>query len=82
MPNMPEEKDIKKVVDEIKAAVVYEELCIPLYTSHIKQAFYWSGLPKDVRDEIVAGLKILEKDSRWHAEALRMVEKIYIKTNK
>ncbi len=73
---------IQKVVDEIRAATVNEDLCIPLYTSHIKQAFYWSGLDKEVREEIANGLRVLERETRWHVKALREIEKIYLESIK
>jgi hypothetical protein len=62
--------------------VVAEELAIPLYTSHIKQAFFWSNLSEDKQKKIIAGLQVLEKDSKNHVKLLKKVKRIYSKNTK
>jgi hypothetical protein len=72
----------QQVLDKIKEAIVAEELAVPLYTSHIKQTFFWSGMPANKQKQIIAGLEILEKDSINHIKLLKQVKKIYIKASK
>jgi hypothetical protein len=70
------------VLSKIKEAIVAEELAVPLYTSHIKQIFFWSGLSKEKQEKIISGLQILEKDSINHIKLLKQVKKIYLKNSK
>jgi hypothetical protein len=74
--------DTKQVLDKIKEAIVAEELAIPLYTSHIKQAFFWSNISKEKQEKIIEGLTVLEKDSSEHVKLLKEVKKIYLKNIK
>ena len=79
---MPKKIDPQKVLNEIRQALVKEELAIPLYVSHIKQTFFWSGLSENQQNQIIDRLKILEKESEWHVRMLHEVEKIYLESLK
>jgi len=70
------------VLQQIRQARVKEELAIPIYSSHIRQALFWSGLPLDKQKKIIERLKILEYESEAHADMLKVVENNYLKTNK
>ncbi|MFA6161384.1 MAG: hypothetical protein WCT54_05120 [Patescibacteria group bacterium] len=69
--------DQLKVLQEIENAIVKEELAVPIYSSHIKVAMFWSGLPQAKQDKIVAGLEILLSESINHVRMLRRVKRIY-----
>jgi CRISPR/Cas system-associated endoribonuclease Cas2 len=79
---MPKKIDPKKVLSEIREALVKEELAIPLYVSHIQQAFFWSGLSKNKQDQIINRLKILEAESENHVRMFKEIEKIYLESMK
>lgn len=64
----------EQIIALIQEATVKEELAIPLYDSHISAALFWSGLPQEVQSEILAGLKILTRESRGHVKILKRVE--------
>ena len=70
------------VLQRINEARVKEELAIPIYSSHIKQTLFWSGLPKDKQEKIISGLKILEGDSMRHSKMLQKIASNYSKNNK
>lgn len=74
---MIEEADF--VLQQIRQARVKEELAIPIYSSHIQQALFWSGLPLDKQKKIIDSLKILEHESEMHADMLKIIEKNYLK---
>lgn len=75
---MPKKKITKElVIAEINDAIIKEELAVPLYTSHIEQTLFWSGLEKSKQAKMIRGLKTLVKDSRGHAAALRKIMEIY-----
>lgn len=67
------------VLDKVREAMIKEELAIPLYVSHIEQTLFWSGLPSDDQKKVIAGLKILAKESQQHASYLQKVINIYNK---
>lgn len=67
------------VLQLINEARVKEELAIPIYTSHIKQTMFWSGLPKAKQEKIISSLKMLEADSQKHAKILKKVANNYSK---
>ncbi len=66
----------------IEEARITEELAIPVYSSHIKQTLFWSGIPKNKQDKIISGLKILESDSAKHAKILKILSDNYKKNIK
>lgn len=73
---------MKKSVDIVallNEAAVKEELAVPLYTSHITQALFWSGLPAEKQKIIIENLKILERDSAYHARAFKQMVVQYTK---
>lgn len=70
-------KNKKLIVDNIRAAMIKEELAVPLYVSHIEQAFFWSGLPERKQQKIISDLKILERESEIHAKSLQRVLEMY-----
>ena len=65
------------VLVAIGEAIVREEMAVPLYTSHISAALFWSGLPEETQAKIIDGLKLLARESLWHIRLLRKVERIY-----
>lgn len=65
------------VIREINNAIVKEELAVPLYTSHIEQTLFWSGLSKDKQVKMIQGLKILTRESKAHSLALKKIIEIY-----
>jgi hypothetical protein len=71
------EKDF--ILNSLKEAMIKEELAIPLYTSHIEQTLFWSGLPVKKQKVIVDTLKILEQESEIHAQIFQKILKIYSK---
>ncbi len=70
------------ILQSINEARIKEELAIPLYSGHIKQTLFWSGLPKVSRDKIMSGLTTLKTDSIKHCKILKRVADNYIKNNK
>lgn len=71
-----------KILNEIRRAKIKEEMAIPLYTSHIKEVLFWSGISDDKKKTIIDNLKILEKESEIHIAMLSRVEGIFIKSQK
>jgi hypothetical protein len=71
------EKNKKFIIESVREAMIKEELAIPLYVSHIEQAFFWSGLPEKKQTKIIESLKILERESEIHAKNLQRVLEIY-----
>lgn len=67
------------VLEQIRQARVKEELAIPIYSSHIQQTLFWSGLAPDKQAKIIKGLKVLEHDSEIHAGLLKLIENNYLK---
>ncbi len=65
------------ILKEIDAAILKEEVAIPIYADHIKAAMFWSGLPKTKQDKIKEGLEILLKESIGHVKLLQKVKSIY-----
>ena len=65
-----------ELIQAIRQASVKEELAIPLYDSHISAALFWSGLPEEVQQRIIAGLTVLTTESRGHVKILKQIEKI------
>lgn len=78
---MPAKKIVfnQNVLQEINNAIVKEELAVPIYSSHIKVAMFWSGLPRTKQDKIIAGLEILLSESLNHVRMLKRVRRIYKK---
>ena len=74
---MGQNKEI--ILDELREAMVKEELAIPLYVSHIQQTLFWSGLPVDKQEKIIASLKILDTDSERHARDFKYLVNLYEK---
>ncbi len=70
----------EKILHEIRQAKIKEEIAIPLYTSHIKEVLFWSGLSEEKKKEIIKDLKILERESEIHIAMLKRVEKIFLRT--
>ena len=64
--------------EKIREAKVKEELAIPIYISHIRQSFFWSGLAPEKQKKIISGLKLLEKESKNHARIFAALEKKYL----
>ncbi|MEI6529014.1 MAG: hypothetical protein WCN88_01240 [Candidatus Falkowbacteria bacterium] len=79
MKNKPNIMSPELVLQLINEARIKEELAIPIYTSHIKQTLFWSGLPNAKQEKIIASLKLLEADSQKHAKILKMVANNYTK---
>lgn len=77
MPN--EQASPADILKEIDAAILKEEVAIPIYADHIKAAMFWSGLPKAKQDKIKEGLEILLKESMGHVKLLKKVKSIYKK---
>jgi hypothetical protein len=73
-------KTSQEIIDKINEARTKEELAIPLYVSHIEQAFFWSGLDKERQKKIMTGLKILARESEKHAVILKKVLALETKT--
>ncbi|MFZ2310304.1 MAG: hypothetical protein WAW11_02060 [Patescibacteria group bacterium] len=73
------EQNKELILDELREAMVQEELAIPLYVSHIQQTLFWSGLPVDKQERIIAGLKVLDVDSERHAQAFKHLIELYEK---
>ncbi len=73
-------KTQSEILALLQEAIVKEELAIPLYVSHIEQAFFWSGLSKKVQEEIVERLKILESESQGHVQTLKRVQAYYLES--
>lgn len=69
----------QSIIDSLKDAMIKEELAIPLYSSHIEQTLFWSGLPIKKQRAIIDTLKILEKESEIHAQIFQKMLKIYSK---
>jgi len=82
MKNKTNTNDIELIVQKISEARIKEELAIPIYSSHIKQTLFWSGLPKAKQEKIIAGLRILESDSEKHVGMLKIIEKNYLRNSK
>lgn len=70
------------VLKKIDEAVVREELAVPIYTSHIAAALFWSGLPEKKKTEIIQGLKLLAKESQWHIILLKKVRHLYLSSKR
>lgn len=66
-----------EIAIKIKEAMIKEELAVPVYTSHIEQAFFWSGLTQAKQKKIISGLRVLAKDSRRHAKMFEQIAKDY-----
>ena len=66
------------IIDTLKEAMVKEELAIPLYSSHIEQALFWSGLSAKKQKLIIDNLRILERESEIHAQSFRKILKLYL----
>lgn len=80
-------KNIKKLAPEliikrINEARVKEELALPIYSSHLKQTLFWSGLPKAKQEKIIANLRTLEADSEKHVKLLKIVARNFLKNSK
>jgi hypothetical protein len=73
------EQNKELILDELREAMVKEELAIPLYVSHIQQTLFWSGLPADKQEKIIASLKVLDTDSEKHAQAFKHLVELYKK---
>lgn len=67
----------QEIAAKIKEAMIKEELAVPVYTSHIEQTFFWSGLPLAKQKKVIAGLRILAKDSRRHAKIFERIANDY-----
>ena len=68
----------EQVLKEIEVAAVKEELAIPVYTSHIKSALFWSALSKKKQDKILEGLETLSRESEGHVTLLNRVRELYV----
>jgi|GEM_PF-1901777 len=82
MKNKINTNNNESIVQKISEARVKEELAIPIYSSHIKQTLFWSGLPEAKQAKIIAGLRILEADSEKHVKMLKIIEKNYLRNSK
>lgn len=71
--------DKEIVIEKLKEAMIKEELAIPLYTSHIKQTLFWSGLPPKKQKKIIDTLMVLEKESEIHAQIFKNILASYNK---
>ena len=68
---MKEKKiDFQKLLNE---TIHKEELANILYTRHLKEAFYWSGIKEPESSKILNGLKNLERNSREHLLKLQVI---------
>lgn len=74
------DKNQEKILNNIRGAKVKEELAIPIYTEHLREVLFWSGIPDEKRDAIIKNLKTLEIESEGHVEMLKRVEEIYLKS--
>jgi len=70
-------KNFEKNMAKINEAIAVEEMAVPIYASHLRAAFSWSGLQPDVQKKIIKGLKILSRESLGHVRLLRKVRRIY-----
>lgn len=71
--------DHKQVLQEIEVAAIKEELAIPVYTSHIKSALFWSSLSDKKQQMILEGLETLSRESEGHVILLNRVKDLYQK---
>lgn len=69
----------KLIIESLKEAMIKEELAVPLYTSHIEQSLFWSGLTIKKQKLIIEILKTLQRESEFHAQSFQKVLKIYSK---
>ena len=72
-------KETNTLLDRLHDACIREELAVPLYTSHIEQSLFWSGLPKEKQKHIISSLKTLERESEQHAKSFKKILSIYSK---
>jgi hypothetical protein len=65
------------ILDKLKEATLREEMAVPLYTSHISAALFWSGLPEKKQKRIVEILEILERESNGHIQTFKKITALY-----
>lgn len=68
----------KEVLDKVDEAVLKEEMALPVYSSHISSALFWSGLPEEKQKFIIESLEILERESLGHVQAFKRVKEILL----
>lgn len=71
-------KSKKETLRQIDQAILKEEMALPVYTTHISSAVFWSGLPEKFQKEISQKLQILHDDSLRHVAMLEEVKNIYL----
>lgn len=82
MKNIIKKLTPEKILNRINEARIKEELALPIYSSHIKQTLFWSGLSKDKKEKIIASLRTLEADSERHVKLLKIVARNFLKNSK
>ena len=66
------------VLKKIDEAIVREELAVPIYTSHISAALFWSGVSDAKKKTIIQDLKLLTRESKAHIALLKKVRRYYL----
>ncbi|TAK95730.1 hypothetical protein EPO05_03490 [Patescibacteria group bacterium] len=71
-----EQKTILALIDE---ATKYEELAIPIYSSHLRSTFFLSGLDAKKQKTIQESLQTLARESEGHIVLLKRVRSLFLK---
>lgn len=70
-------KDKLKILEDIHQAVLDEELAVPVYTSHIKNTIFWTGLPEAKQKRILEILDTLARESEGHVNVFKRIQEIF-----
>ena len=68
----------EEIINKIDEATLKEEKALPIYTAHISATLFWSGLDKEIQDQIMSDLQILHDDSMRHVRILEQAKKLYL----
>lgn len=70
-------EDILKKIDE---AILTEEKAMPIYTKHIGNTLFWSGLSKETQNKIKDTFLKLKQESSKHINQLEAAKKLISET--
>ncbi len=66
----------EEILKKIDAAILTEEKAIPIYTKHIGNTLFWSGLGKKTQEDIKKTFIELKEDSGRHVKQLQSIKEM------
>lgn len=68
----------EKIIQELDAAILMEEMAIPVYSSHLASTVGRIGVSEENSQRIIDDLTVLETESKKHITMLKKVREILL----